>query len=108
MPAPLDAVLAPRNGTITNSSNGGEHGTGRAGIRDQAHQTQVMSICGMSRSSVYLSIKNGQFPSPVKLSTRSIAWLRSEVIAWVESRIKATRGEAVGNAAGSAGQRVLV
>ena len=69
---------------------------------------EVMSICGMSRSSVYLAIKNGQFPSPVKLSTRSIAWLRSEVIAWVESRVKATRGRAVGNAAGSARLRIPV
>ena len=70
---------------------------------------EVMSICGMSRSSVYLAIKNGQFPSPVKLSTRSIAWLKSEVIAWAELRVKATRGRAVGNAAGSpVGQQVPV
>ena len=69
---------------------------------------EVMSICGMSRSSVYLAIKNGQFPSPIKLSTRSIAWLRNAVIAWVESRVKATRGRAVGNAAGSVGQGVPV
>ena len=69
---------------------------------------EVMSICGMSRSSVYLAIKKGQFPSPVKLSTRSIAWLKSEVIAWAESRVKATRGRAVGKAAESAGQRVSV
>jgi prophage regulatory protein len=52
---------------------------------------EVMSICGMSRSSVYGAIKKGQFPSPVKLSARSIAWLKSDVIAWVESRVKATR-----------------
>jgi prophage regulatory protein len=69
---------------------------------------EVMSICGMSRSSVYDAIKKGQFPSSIKLSSRSIAWLKSEVIAWAESRVKATRGRAVGNAAGSAGQRVPV
>lgn len=69
---------------------------------------EVMSICGMSRSSVYDAIKKGQFPPPIKLSTRSIAWLKSEVIAWVESRVKATRGRAVVNAVGNAGQRVPV
>lgn len=59
---------------------------------------EVLSICGMSRSSVYGAIKKGQFPAPVKLSTRSTAWVRSEVTLWVESRIKAARGGGAGDA----------
>jgi prophage regulatory protein len=52
---------------------------------------EVLSICAMSRSSMYDAIKKGQFPAPVKLSTRSCAWVKSEVLQWVESRIEAAR-----------------
>ena len=52
---------------------------------------QVMAMCGMSRSAIYGAIKKGEFPSQVKISERSSAWLHSEVASWGESRIKATR-----------------
>jgi len=38
---------------------------------------------------------NGQFPRPIKLAERSAAWLESDVVAWQEERIAASRqGEA--------------
>jgi prophage regulatory protein len=54
---------------------------------------EVLALCGKSRSSIYAAIKKGEFPAPVKLSTRSSAWIRSEVAAWAESRVKASRAE---------------
>jgi prophage regulatory protein len=54
---------------------------------------EVLALCGKSRSSVYAAIKKGEFPAPVKLSTRSSAWIRSEIAAWAESRVKASRAE---------------
>lgn len=48
---------------------------------------EVLRICGLSRSAVYQKIKDGQFPSQVKLSERSSAWVQSEVIAWANGRI---------------------
>lgn len=52
---------------------------------------EVLEICGKSRSSVYESIKRGEFPAPVKLCGRSSAWVKSEVIQWAEACIRASR-----------------
>lgn len=52
---------------------------------------EVLALSGKSRSSIYAAIKKGEFPAPVKLSTRSSAWIRSEIAAWAESRVQARR-----------------
>ncbi|SOD17716.1 AlpA family transcriptional regulator [Nitrosomonas ureae] len=39
----------------------------------------VKSITGLSKSSIYLFIHEGRFPSPVKLGRRSVAWVASEI-----------------------------
>jgi prophage regulatory protein len=44
----------------------------------------VMSITGMSRSSIYLAISEGRFPKQINLGVRSIAFLESEVQEWME------------------------
>ncbi|WP_457095876.1 helix-turn-helix transcriptional regulator [Lysobacter sp. P5_B9] len=50
---------------------------------------QVISGTGQSRSSIYRAIAAGSFPTPVKLSERSSAWVESEIIAWCQARIAA-------------------
>jgi len=52
---------------------------------------QVLEICGMSRSFLYESIKNGKFPAPIKLQGRSSAWIRSEVRYWMAVCIEHSR-----------------
>ena len=52
---------------------------------------EVLATCGKSRSSVYAGIKEGTFPAPVKLQGRSSAWLRSEVLRWMQACIEASR-----------------
>lgn len=47
---------------------------------------EVMTMTGLSRSSIYLLIKKGSFPAQVKLSTRSSGWFWKEVNGWLESR----------------------
>jgi prophage regulatory protein len=42
---------------------------------------------GLGRTQIETLIKEGRFPKPVKLSTRRIAWLESEIIAWQQQRI---------------------
>jgi len=49
---------------------------------------EVLAICGKSKSDLYASISKGTFPRPVKLSVRSSAWVKSEVIDWVEARMR--------------------
>jgi len=53
---------------------------------------EVMQICGISRSTVYAYTKRGEFPAPVKTTRRASAWLRDEVLAWVDARIYESRG----------------
>ena len=52
---------------------------------------EVLAISGKSRSSIYESIKKGEFPAPVKLGGRSSAWIRGEVLQWADECIRASR-----------------
>lgn len=47
---------------------------------------EVITMTGLSRSSIYLLIKKGAFPAQIKLSTRSSGWFWSEINSWVMSR----------------------
>ncbi len=49
--------------------------------------SEVENITGKKRTSIY---SDPTFPRPVKIGLRASAWVESEVIAWIESRI-ATR-----------------
>ena len=48
-----------------------------------------MGITGLSRSHTYALAQRGDFPKPIKLTGRSSAWVESEVLGWIDSRIKA-------------------
>lgn len=57
--------------------------------------TEVKLITGLSGSTIYRLISQGDFPKQIKLSTRSSGWLKSETDQWLEERIAASRnGEA--------------
>ncbi len=47
---------------------------------------EVIERIGMSRGSVYLLMKRGQFPKSVRLSIRAVGWRESEISAWMASR----------------------
>jgi len=49
----------------------------------------VMRITGLARSTIYKLIAQNQFPAPIKLSKRAVAWLQSEIEGWVSSRVRA-------------------
>ena len=49
----------------------------------------VMRITGLGRSTIYKLISQNQFPVPIKLSKRAVAWLQSEIECWVSSRLRA-------------------
>ncbi|MGC0155592.1 helix-turn-helix transcriptional regulator [Chromobacterium vaccinii] len=51
----------------------------------------VMKVTGLSRSSLYALIKQGQFPRQIQLGPRTVAWLSSDVDSWLEERINAAR-----------------
>ena len=51
---------------------------------------QVEDITGLSRSSIYRLMRNGEFPLPVKVGPAAVRWRASEITIWVESRPLAT------------------
>jgi len=51
----------------------------------------VRDRVSLGRSSIYAAIKKGTFPPPVRLSERAVAWVESEIEAWLASRIEASR-----------------
>ena len=51
----------------------------------------VLSITGLSRASVYAAIQRGEFPAPVQLGARAVAWPASQIDKWVQDRIAAGR-----------------
>nr|WP_269844201.1 AlpA family transcriptional regulator [Halovibrio salipaludis] len=48
---------------------------------------EVMRRTAMSRSSIYLAMKRGQFPRPVSLTgSRAVAWRESDIQRWIDER----------------------
>jgi prophage regulatory protein len=52
---------------------------------------QVARRTGLSRASIYGLIAKGEFPQPISIASRAIAFLDSEVDAFIEGRIQKTR-----------------
>ena len=48
----------------------------------------VIRNTGLARSTIYKLISQNQFPVPIKLSKRAVAWLQSEVVDWIASRAR--------------------
>jgi prophage regulatory protein len=49
---------------------------------------QVRTRVGLSRSTIYLKIVNGEFPKPISLGARAVAWLESDIDAWIAAQVK--------------------
>jgi len=54
---------------------------------------QVEARTGLSRTAIYAGISDGTFPAPISIGSRSVGWIEAEVVAWIESRIKASRSQ---------------
>jgi prophage regulatory protein len=51
----------------------------------------VCELTGLGRSRVYKLIQEKSFPAPVQLGVRSVAWPESEIMDWIEARLKGPR-----------------
>lgn len=53
----------------------------------------VKEITGLSRSSIYLRMSNGEFPRSISLGTnsRAIGWLEADIEQWLDERIEASK-----------------
>ena len=48
---------------------------------------EVLSRVGLSSSTLYELVAAGDFPAPIPIGRKAVAWLESEVDAWIEERI---------------------
>lgn len=52
---------------------------------------EVSALVGLSRTSLYRMIRAHEFPAPIQVGKRRIAWRQSDLDAWLESRPTGTR-----------------
>ena len=57
-------------------------------LRSFLRLKQVKAVTGMSRSWIYDAIRRGDFPAPIPLGVRAVAWDSADVAAWQERRIQ--------------------
>ena len=70
----------------TNNAEGKDRLIRRPGVQEST---------GLSRSTLYALIAKGQFPAPIRISERSVAWSENAVQGWVEQRIENSRKPSV-------------
>ncbi|MGQ3890717.1 helix-turn-helix transcriptional regulator [Legionella sp. CNM-4043-24] len=51
----------------------------------------VKSRTGLSRSTIYLRMSKGDFPSSISLGDRAVGWIEAEITDWLEKHIKESR-----------------
>lgn len=51
---------------------------------------KVMEKTGLKRATIYLHIKQNTFPKQFKIGQRAVAWLESDIDAWIDERVDKT------------------
>ena len=54
---------------------------------------EVQRRTGYSKAWIYRLLKEQRFPQSVKIGSRSIAFIESEIDEWIDQRIAESRGE---------------
>ncbi len=49
----------------------------------------VQQRVGLARSTLYGLIREGQFPAPVKIGARAVAWNSADIDAWIAGKLAA-------------------
>jgi len=51
---------------------------------------KVKEITSLSKSSIYRLISEGDFPKQVQIGKRAVVWVRSDINAWINQKLKTT------------------
>ena len=51
----------------------------------------VKARTGLSRSTIYLRIKAGEFPAQVSLGPRAVGWLETDIERWITTQVERSR-----------------
>ena len=55
---------------------------------------EVESRTGLKRSAIYKRVGTGEFPAPVKITNKTVAWPASDISRWIDNRLAASRTKA--------------
>ena len=55
--------------------------------------SEVASMIGIGRSTIYAKMQANEFPAPIKTGPRAIRWRTDEVIEWINTRERAAYGD---------------
>ena len=52
--------------------------------------SEVRNRVPFSRASIYAKISQGNFPKPINLGARAVAWREEDINAWIAERVQAS------------------
>jgi prophage regulatory protein len=52
---------------------------------------EVEARTGLSRSTIYAWVKDGNFPAPISLGAKAVGWLEAEIEGWIAARVAVSR-----------------
>lgn len=52
---------------------------------------EVQKRTSLSKSGLYLKIREGNFPRPIRLGKRRVGWVAGEITDWLNHQIKESR-----------------
>ncbi len=58
-------------------------------IERHYRRREVEAVTGLSRSTIYHLLSRGEFPRPVKITAKAVAWPESAIAGWLAARTKA-------------------
>ena len=53
---------------------------------------EVIKITALSRSTIYSYIQKNSFPKPVRIGTRAVAWLETEILDFLNQKTEMRDG----------------
>ncbi len=55
-------------------------------VEKHYRRTEVESLTGLSRSTIYSLMADGKFPRPIRLTAKAVAWPESKIREWLDAR----------------------
>jgi prophage regulatory protein len=59
-----------------------------AGPIRMLRKPEIKQLTGMSDTTLWREVKAGRFPTPVRISSQSVAWTEPDYNAWAASRLR--------------------
>jgi len=67
------------------TANSFEEPTSAAPVEGLMRRPEVLSLVRCHKVTLWRMIRRGTFPKPVHITTKAVAWRRSEVLAWLKN-----------------------